>query len=91
MNQNRTNSGDEEMLDEYDFSNGIRGKYVNRFKKGSNVIILDPDIAEIFTDSESVNNALRSIAHIIRNEIDKHNPSLDRTEGTLLRSDPAAG
>lgn len=74
MNQNQINSGDEEMLDEYDFSNGIRGKYVGRFKDGSNIIILDPDIAEIFNDSESVNNALRSIAHIIRSEINRHNP-----------------
>ena len=80
MNQNQINSGDEEMLDEYDFSNGIRGKYVNRFKGGSNVIILDPDVAEIFNDSESVNNALRTIAHIIRNEVNRHNPALKRTQ-----------
>ena len=65
MNQNQINFG-EEMLDEYDFSNGIRGKYVNRFKEDSNVIILDPDVAEIFNDSESVNNALRSIVHFLK-------------------------
>ncbi len=81
MNQNHMNSGDGEMLEEYDFSNGIRGKYVSRFKEGSNVIILDPDIAEIFNDSESVNNALRSIAYIIRNEIKRHNPAVERIQG----------
>ncbi|OQY54200.1 MAG: hypothetical protein B6245_21600 [Desulfobacteraceae bacterium 4572_88] len=64
---NQTNSDEEEMLEEHDFSNGIRGRYVSRFKEGSNVIILDPDVAKIFNDSESVNNALRSMAHIIRN------------------------
>ncbi len=51
MKQNKTNSYDKDMLKEYDFSNGIRGKYVNRFKEGGEVIILDPDIAEIFSDS----------------------------------------
>lgn len=76
MNQNQTTSGDEEMLEEYDFSKGIRGKYVSRFKEGSNVVILDPDVAEIFNDSDSVNNALRTIAHIIRNEVNRHNPGV---------------
>jgi hypothetical protein len=78
MNQNQMESGDEEMLDEYDFTKGVRGKYVSRFKKGSNVIILDPDVAEIFNDSESVNNALRSIAHIIRIQLESHNKSVNR-------------
>ena len=73
--------GDQEMLDEYDFSNGIRGKYVSRFNKGSNIIVLDPDVAEIFTSSESVNNALRGIADIIRNEINRHNPAGERANG----------
>ncbi|MBW1616955.1 MAG: hypothetical protein JRJ49_10615 [Deltaproteobacteria bacterium] len=71
MKQNRTNSYDKDMLKEYDFSKGIRGKYVNRFKEGGEVIILDPDVAEIFSDSASVNNALRSIAHIVRNQVKK--------------------
>ena len=75
MNLNQIGSYDDEMLDEYDFSNGVRGKYVNRFKKGSNIIILDPDVAEIFSDSESVNKALRSIARIIRNQMKSHNKS----------------
>jgi deoxyadenosine/deoxycytidine kinase len=81
MNQNQTNAGNEEMLDEYDFSNGIRGKYVSRFKDGCNVIIIDPDVADIFNDSESVNKALRSIAHIIRNEMNRHNQAINRTAG----------
>ena len=51
-----------EMLPEYDFSEGVRGKYASRFAEGSNVVILDPDMAEVFRDSEAVNRALRSIA-----------------------------
>jgi len=48
--------------DEYDFSDGVRGKYARRFAEGSNVVVLDPDIARAFPDSESVNRALRSLA-----------------------------
>ncbi len=77
MNQNFAT--DEDMLEEYDFSKGIRGKYVRRFEEGCNVVLLEPDVAEIFTDAESVNNALRSIAHIIRNQIQRHNLSVQLT------------
>ena len=69
-------SDDPDMLGEYDFSGGVRGKYVRRFEKGCNVVVLEPDVAEIFTDTESVNNALRNIAHIIRNQMQRHNPPL---------------
>jgi hypothetical protein len=55
-----------EMLEEYDFSRGVRGKYASRYRKGSNVVVLDPDVAELFPDSESVNKALRTIAEIAR-------------------------
>lgn len=54
------------MLDEHDFSKGVRGKYVDRFKGGSNIIVLSPDVAEVFTDSESVNEALRTLIKITR-------------------------
>jgi len=65
MNQEPINEPDDDMLDEYDFSGGVRGKYVDRFAKGSNVVVLDPDVASVFTDSESVNQALRALATII--------------------------
>ena len=54
----------DEMRSEYDFdySKAIRGKYYNRLiKEGSNVIVLEPDIAQVFRDSASVNKALRSL------------------------------
>lgn len=59
-------SEEDEMLEEYDFSKGVRGKYVNRFKEGSNIVVLSPDVAEVFTDSESVNEALRTLIKITR-------------------------
>lgn len=74
MNQ-ESNNGDPEMLDEYDFSGGVRGKYVDRFPKGGNVVVvLEPDVARIFKDSESVNRALRDLAAIIRRQSEKAHP-----------------
>ena len=74
MNQKPNNERDPEMLDEYDFSGGVRGKYVGRFAKGSNVVVLDPDVARVFTDSESVNQALRALAGIIQHQSEKVHP-----------------
>lgn len=61
-----TEPDNDEMLEEYGFSKGIRGKYVNRFKEGSNIVVLSPGVAEVFTDSESVNEALRTLIKITR-------------------------
>jgi hypothetical protein len=74
MNQKPINDPDQEMLDEYDFSGGVRGKYVGRFPKGSNVVVLEPDVAQVFTDSESVNQALRALAAIIQHQSEKTLP-----------------
>jgi hypothetical protein len=62
------------MLEEYDFSKGVRGKYVGRFAQGANVVVLDPDVAEVFADSESVNQALRALAGIIQHRSEKVHP-----------------
>jgi hypothetical protein len=67
-NQTSTPEPDDDMLDEYDFSGGIRGKYVERFKSGSNIVLLSPDVAEVFHDSESVNEALRTLIRLTRHE-----------------------
>jgi len=50
----------DDMLEEYDFSNGIRGKYAKRYKESVNIIKLDSDITKFFPDSKSVNEALRT-------------------------------
>jgi len=55
-----------EMREEYDFSGGVRGKYAKRYREGCNVVVLDPDVAKVFPDSESVNRSLRDLARIIR-------------------------
>jgi hypothetical protein len=55
-----------EMLREYDFSQGVRGKYARRYARGSNVVVLEPDVAKVFPNAEAVNSSLRSLAEIIR-------------------------
>ena len=57
---------DPDMLEEYDFSQGVRGKYSKRYNKGTNVVLIDPDVAEFFPDHDAVNDALRSIVNIIK-------------------------
>jgi hypothetical protein len=64
MNQQRDKADDEDMREEYEFTGGVRGKYAERFAKGSNVVVLDADVARIFPDSASVNAALRELARI---------------------------
>jgi hypothetical protein len=63
-----------EMLEEYDFSGGVRGKYAARLARGGHVVVLDADVAEVFSDSESVNRALRALAAIIRDQSEKARP-----------------
>ncbi|HYF48354.1 MAG TPA: hypothetical protein VEJ63_03055 [Planctomycetota bacterium] len=55
-----------EMRREYDFSNGVRGKYAARYRKGTNLVRIDSDLKDVFPDSESVNEALRAIAKVVR-------------------------
>ncbi len=57
-----------EMLEEYDFSGGVRGKYAKRYAEGTNVVVLDPDVAPYFPDHESVNDALRHLVAVIKNQ-----------------------
>ncbi len=59
---------EDQMRDEYDFSGGVRGKFYQEYMKGTNVILLDADVAEVFHDSETVNQALRTLITITRNQ-----------------------
>ena len=60
----------DEMLDEYDFSNGVRGKYVSRVT-AAGLIRLEPDVAAVFKDQESVNEALRGLIPVINSQIER--------------------
>jgi hypothetical protein len=57
---------DRDLLEQYDFSEGVTGKYAKRYAKGANVVVIEPDLSEMFPDHDSVNQALRALAKIIK-------------------------
>jgi hypothetical protein len=57
---------------EYDFAKmkgGIRGKYVQHYRAGTNLVKIDPDVAEVFADDTSVNEALRELIKVARHQV----------------------
>jgi len=63
----------EEIRKEYrkeDLGKGVRGKHYEEYKKGSNLVLLSPDVAAVFPDDNSVNNALRSLIKLAHQSID---------------------
>ncbi len=52
------------MRAEYDFTGGVREKYAQRYAAGSNVVVLDPDVARLFPTARSVNSILRTLGEI---------------------------
>ncbi|MDQ3691819.1 MAG: hypothetical protein M3406_17650 [Chloroflexota bacterium] len=56
-----TPNSDADLLDEYDFSVSVRGKYAERYRQGTNLVMLDADVADIFPTARDVNAALRSL------------------------------
>ncbi|MBF0497958.1 MAG: hypothetical protein HQK58_15510 [Deltaproteobacteria bacterium] len=57
---------DQDMLDEYDFSQGEQGKYAKDYAEGTNTILLSPELAQVFPDSESVNQALHLLVDLAK-------------------------
>ncbi len=66
MKKTRPAKSGADIRPEYDFSAGVRGKYAARFAKGTNIVVLDPDVAAVFSDTKAVNQALRVIAKSVR-------------------------
>ena len=58
----------DEMRPEYDIRGGVRGKYYDRYQQGTNVVVLDPDVAAVFRDSQSVNQALRLLIDVAKSQ-----------------------
>ena len=70
----------DEMRPEYDFSKlkgRVRGKYVERYREGTNLVLLAPDVAEAFPDADSVNEALRFLIRVTK----ENRPDLRPTKG----------
>ena len=53
------------MRPHYDFRGGVRGKYVSRYRAGTNVVVLDPDVAAVFSSAAAVNRALRTLLDVV--------------------------
>ncbi len=80
---------DDEMRAHYDFSGGIRGKYARRYAEGTNVVVLDPDVAREFPNRDVVNETLRAVAQIVQikeRRRDRANKRIERTRKTRRSS-----
>lgn len=62
----RAEVDEDTMRPEYDFSKGVRGVTAKRYREGTNVVVIDPAVRDVFPDSESVNEALRALAPVLR-------------------------
>ena len=59
----------DDMRPEYDFTGGVRGKFYKEYMRGTNVVLLDPDVAAVFPDAVTVNDALRSLAQLAKRHV----------------------
>jgi hypothetical protein len=63
MKKSSNKPAQKRMREEYDFSRGQRGKYARRYSQGANVVVLEPDVAKVFSSSKAVNASLRKLIH----------------------------
>lgn len=59
------------LREEYDFASGVRGKHEKAYRRDTNLVLLEPDVAKIFKDSATVNSALRMLAKIAQEHVSK--------------------
>ena len=69
MKQAHSSEQDDELRPEYDFTGGVRGKHHEAYKNGTNVVFLDSDVAQVFRDSTSVNQALRLLLKLAKEQV----------------------
>jgi len=65
-NQLRVDPDRDTMRKEYDFSQAVRGVTAIRYAQGANVVVIDPEVLDVFPDSLAVNEALRALAPLLR-------------------------
>ena len=71
MNRTSDSEMEDELRSEYDFSQlegGVRGKYVERYRAGTNLVLLDPDLAQAFPTQDAVNEALRLLMQVAQRQ-----------------------
>lgn len=74
MSQKVNPKRDEDILPEYDFAHGVRGKHHEAYKAGTNVVFLEPDLAKVFKDSDSVNRVLRLLLNLAKENVPTNRP-----------------
>ena len=74
MSQKINPRRDEDILPEYDFAHGVRGKHHEAYKAGTNVVFLEPDLAKVFKDSDSVNRVLRLLLNLAKGNVPTNRP-----------------
>ena len=90
MSQENNKEADE-MRGEYDISGGERGKYYDQYQAGTNVVLLEPDVAAVFRDSETVNRTLRMLIDVARSNagedaVDRRKERFDRPAQMVPRN-----
>jgi hypothetical protein len=73
MKKSKKTKSNDTMRAEYDFTGGVRGKYAQRYAAGSNVVVLDPDVAKMFPTARSVNSTLRTLGEIASRQVRRTN------------------
>ena len=65
----KANNGNDDLRPEYDFASmkgGVQGKYFRRFREGTNIVLVEPEVAEAFPTEDAVNEALRGVLNTTR-------------------------
>jgi hypothetical protein len=78
MKKEKIEMTEDELRAEYDFSQlegGVRGKYAERYREGTNLVLLAPDVAEVFASDEEVNEALRMLMRVAKAQISQEIPA----------------
>ena len=79
MHPNKNNETEDDIRLEYDFSGGIRGKHYQAYRQGTNLVPLDPDVANMFPDAIAVNEALRLLVKLAKQRVP---PPVTAQQGT---------
>jgi hypothetical protein len=89
MKKEVENEIEDELLSEYDFAQmegGIRGKYVERYRQGTNLVLLDPDVAQAFPNDKTVNDALRLLIQVAQRQ--QLNIPIESDKGSITQGKP---
>ena len=84
--RSRPRNGDRDtMRPEYDFSRAARGVTAKRYAKGANVVLIDPNVLDVFPDGAAVNETLRALAPVLRRKIKSRANRHQRVAGVVIR------